>query len=181
MKHGALWCDDVMQVRECSPDDLVQLRELWPSPDDVAGAHYAQQASGAATFLVGWHDRSPSGWAVLHWDGCVGSNARARFSDCAEVNHLQVRPGFRGRGTGTAILLVAEQLVRAQGGSKIAVSVDPSNTGASRLYRRLGYAPTGVTDVCEYTWFDVDGHGHTEIETYELFLRRLSDQSTAAS
>ena len=169
-----------MQVRECSPDDLRQLRELWASPDDVAGAHYAEQLSGAATFLVGWRGREPHGWALLQRGGCVGANARARFPDCVEVNHLQVRRQFQGRGTGTAILQAAEQLVRARGGSSIAVSVDPSNTDAARLYRRLGYLPTGVTDVCEYTWFDEGGRGHAEVETSELFVRPLANHSTAA-
>lgn len=139
----------------------------------MADAHYARQRPGVATFLIGWEGDEPVGWALIQWSGCVGSNARAAFPHCVEVNHLQVREQARGRGTGTAILASAEQRARDEGAVQIAVSVDPANNGASRLYRRLGYRPTGVVDVCSYRWCDDRGRWHDEVESSELLVKQL--------
>jgi len=162
-----------MEVRPCSEQDLERVRRYWPTVDDVAGSHYAEQRDGAATFLLCWKGSELLGWALVQWRGCVGENARAAFPSCVEVNHLQVRPEFRGRGAGTAILAAAEQRVRERGGGQIAVSVAVGNTGAARLYQRLGYVPTSVLDACSYSWFDDQGSRHDEVETSELLLKRL--------
>ena len=162
-----------MDVRACSERELELLRELWPTPEDIAGAHYEEQQSKRATFLVGWEGDEPRGWALIQWRGCVGENARAAFPGCVEVNHLQVRPEHRGRGTGTAILAAAEQQALNRGAARIAVSVGAENTDAARLYRRLGYQPTGVIDVCSYRWRDDQGGWHDEAESSELLVKEL--------
>jgi GNAT superfamily N-acetyltransferase len=149
------------------------LREQWSTPDDIAGAHYAQQHSDSATFLVAWEASEPLGWALIQWRGCVGENARAAFPDCIEVNHLQVRPEHRGRGAGTAILTTAEEQARDCNTTQLAVSVTVENTAAAQLYRRLGYQPTGVVDVCSYRWRDDQGSWHDETESSELLVKRL--------
>jgi GNAT superfamily N-acetyltransferase len=161
-----------MDVRACSERDLELLRLRWPTPDDVAGAHYAEQASGA-TFLVGWEADEPWGWALLQWRGCIGENARAAFPDCVELNHLQVRPQHQSRGTGMAILAAAEQWVGERGLTRLAVSVALTNPDAARLYRRLGYQPTGVIDACSYQWRDDQGSWHDETESAELLVKEL--------
>ncbi len=165
--------DNGVEVRACSERDLELLRERWWTSDDVAGAHYAEQQSESASFLVGWEDDEPWGWALIQWRGCVGENARAAFPHCVEVNHLQVRPEHRGRGTGTVILAAAEQRARDRGTASIAVSVAAQNTAAARLYRRSGYQPTGVIDVCSYRWRDDQGNWHDETEASELLVKEL--------
>jgi GNAT superfamily N-acetyltransferase len=162
-----------MDVRACSERDLRLLRIRWPTPDDVAGAHYAEQQAVGATFLVGWEADEPVGWALIQWRGCVGENARAAFPDCVEVNHLQVREQHRGRGVGTAILATAEELLRGRGIARLAVSVGLENDDAARLYHRLGYRPTGVVDVCSYRWCDDQGEWHDEVESSELLVKPL--------
>ncbi|HEX8304311.1 MAG TPA: GNAT family N-acetyltransferase [Jatrophihabitans sp.] len=165
--------DGGMEIRTCSERDLELLREEWPTPDDIAGAHYAQQQSNTATFLVAWEANGPLGWALIQWRGCVGANAKTAFPDCIEVNHLQVRPEHRGRGAGTAILTTAEEQARDRGITQLAVSVTAENTAAARLYRRLGYQPTGVVDVCSYRWRDDQGSWHDETESSELLVKEL--------
>jgi GNAT superfamily N-acetyltransferase len=162
-----------MDVRPCSQRDLELLRERWPTPDDIAGAHYDEQQAGGATFLVSWEAGEPWGWALIQWHGCVGEHARAAFPQCVEVNHLQVREQYRGRGAGTAILATAEQRARDRGLAEVAVSVSIENTDAARLYRRLGYQPTGVVDVCCYRWRDEQGEWHNEVESSELLIKHL--------
>jgi GNAT superfamily N-acetyltransferase len=165
--------DRGVDVRACSERDLALLRTRWPTPDDVAGAHYAEQQAGGATFLVGWEADEPVGWALIQWRGCLGENARAAFPECVEVNHLQVREWHRGRGVGTAILAAAVDRARDRGVAQLAVSVSVDNPDAARLYRRLGYQPTGIVDVCCYRWCDDQGSWHDEVESSELLVTRL--------
>ena len=165
--------DSGMDVRACSERERELVRERWPASADIADAYYAEQQSGAATFLLGWEGDEPWGWALIQWRGCVGENARAAFPDCVEVNHLQVRPEHQGRGAGTAILAAAEQRARDRGTPHVAVSVALTNPDAARLYRRLGYQPTGVRDVCSYRWRDDQGSWHDETDTAELLVKRL--------
>ncbi|HEX8080925.1 MAG TPA: GNAT family N-acetyltransferase [Jatrophihabitans sp.] len=162
-----------MEVRACSASDLELLRAQWPTPDDVAGAHFEQQQGKAATFLVCWEAGEVLGWALIQWRGCVGENARTAFPHCVEVNHLQVREQHRGRGAGTAILATAEQQARTSGVTQIAVSASFENPNAARLYRRLGYQPTDVVDACSYRWRDDQGAWHDETESAELLVKLL--------
>jgi GNAT superfamily N-acetyltransferase len=162
-----------MEVRTCTERDLQRLRDRWPTSDDVAGHHYDQQRAGTATFLVCWQGDEPLGWALVQWSGCTGENARAAFPSGIEVNHLQVRPEFRGRGAGTAIVTAAEQMVRDRGAGQIALGVGVENADAARLYRRLGYQSTGVLDTFSYSWFDDQGGRHDEVESSELLVKRL--------
>jgi len=165
--------DGRMDVRPCTEGDLELLRARWPTTDDVAGVHYDEQQGGGATFLVGWVAAEPWGLGLIQWRGCLGVNARTTFPRCVEVNHLQVRPHCQGRGTGSAILGAAERLTRDGGAAEIAVSVSLGNHGAARLYRRLGYQPTGILDDCRYRWRDDEGGWHDEVETSELLVKRL--------
>ncbi|MDT0262025.1 GNAT family N-acetyltransferase [Jatrophihabitans lederbergiae] len=168
------WFDCDMDTRACNEHDLVALRNAWPTADDVHGAHYTEQREGTATYLVAWQDEEPLGSGLIQWHGPIGMNARAAFPDSVEVNHLQVRPELRGRGVGTVLLKAAEQLAENRGYKLIAVGVALDNPDATRLYRRLGYTPTGVIDVCAYDWTDDDGQQHHEIETDQLLIKRLS-------
>jgi ribosomal protein S18 acetylase RimI-like enzyme len=102
-----------------------------------------------------------------------GREGSSLLPRCVEVNHLQVRTQFRGRGAGTAILATAEQQVRDRGLTQIAVSVALTNDDAIRLYRRLGYQPTGVVDVFSYRWCDEHGTWRDEVESSELLVKQL--------
>ncbi|HVX44480.1 MAG TPA: GNAT family N-acetyltransferase [Mycobacteriales bacterium] len=160
-------------VRRCSSDELVAVETSWPIPGDVHRAHYAAQRSGTATYLIGWVDAEPLGSGMIQWKGCSGPNARRAYPDAVEINHLQVRPECRGRGVGTAIIQDAE--IRAAGRRRtlVALGVEVGNERAVRLYRRLGYEPTGVLDTFAYSWIDSDGISHSENETSELLVKHL--------
>nr|MDQ2958678.1 GNAT family N-acetyltransferase [Actinomycetota bacterium] len=132
-----------------------------------------EQRGGAASYLVAWQEEQPLGSGLVQWRGPIGRNARAAFGESVEVNHLHVRPERRGQGVGTALLAAAERLAAGRGCQSIAVGVSRDNPAAARLYRRLGYLPTGVVDVCAYDWIDDDGQSHHEIETNELLVKQL--------
>ena len=55
------------------------------------------------------------------------------------INALAVFAAGRGQGTGTRLLAAAEDLARVNGFEEMSIQVYGQNTGAVRLYERLGY------------------------------------------
>lgn len=55
------------------------------------------------------------------------------------VWEIAVAEGERRRGHGRTLMRFAEDLVRAGGGDRLALRVDPANTAARSLYASLGY------------------------------------------
>lgn len=164
-----------MEIRACSVGDLVLLRTQWPTPgSDIHGAHFAAQLRGSATYLVAWRGSTPLGSGMVQWTGCVGPNARMAHAECIEINHLQVRPEERDNGVGSALVTVAEALIRSRGHAEAGVGVAAGNPDAARLYHRLGYEPTGVRDTSSYTWADAGGASHDETEDDELLVKQLT-------
>ena len=55
------------------------------------------------------------------------------------VNVLATYPGHRGRGHGTRLLGLAEELAAAAGSKGLSIIVSDANAGARRLYERCGH------------------------------------------
>ena len=55
------------------------------------------------------------------------------------INALATFPGNRSQGLGSSLLASAERLARDNGTSTMSIQVYAQNTGAVRLYQRLGY------------------------------------------
>src|SRR5579862_2625472 len=74
----------------------------------------------------------------------------SELSRCAEplsprsyyISALCVREGLRGRGIGTALLDLSEEIARSAGCETMALDVEIGNTQAQRLYERVGYSVT---------------------------------------
>ena len=62
------------------------------------------------------------------------------------VDSLAVDPAYRGRGVGTALLEKAEERTKSMGKRTMSLGVVGENTGAIRLYERLGYRRTHTWD-----------------------------------
>lgn len=56
---------------------------------------------------------------------------------------LWVAPAARGRGVGTALVDAVATAAVEHGCSRLALQVQERNTGARRLYERLGFTATG--------------------------------------
>jgi ribosomal protein S18 acetylase RimI-like enzyme len=59
--------------------------------------------------------------------------------DMAWVGVIEVRPEHRSRGIGSRMMLAVEADLRRRGTSRLGLHVFGHNTGAQRLYTRLGY------------------------------------------
>ncbi len=64
--------------------------------------------------------------------------------DEVHINSLAVRPEFRGRGYGTALLRHILREGRRQGAQRATLEVRLSNQPALRLYTRLGFEVAGT-------------------------------------
>ncbi len=66
------------------------------------------------------------------------------------INALAVFAGQRGTGTGTRLLQAAEDLAVSNGSAAMSIQVYGQNTGAVRLYHRLGYEQVAMAPVREH-------------------------------
>jgi ribosomal protein S18 acetylase RimI-like enzyme len=69
----------------------------------------------------------------------TGADGRHAF-----VYDIEVRPEHRRAGHGRAIMLAAEDFVRAQGAESIGLNVFGQNVGARALYEDLGYETISI-------------------------------------
>jgi ribosomal protein S18 acetylase RimI-like enzyme len=68
------------------------------------------------------------------------------------VNVLAVRPAFRSKGLGTALLGVADETSRRLGKRGMSVIVSDDNRGARRLYERRGYREAASRPMVKDDW-----------------------------
>lgn len=64
--------------------------------------------------------------------------------DEIHINNVALRPAFRARGLGTALLTHVFAEARRLGARRATLEVRASNVGARRLYERLGFAQSGL-------------------------------------
>jgi aminoglycoside 6'-N-acetyltransferase len=143
-------------IRPATPDDEPAMIGLH----QASAAHHAsidptrwraQTLEEAAASRRRWHAARPRNEAfVAVADGQVVGMIelwlrRPRDPNSARTPRVEadlgisVRPAWRGRGAGTALLLAAEDWARAQGAERMVLDLSSANDGALRLYERLGY------------------------------------------
>lgn len=88
----------------------------------------ARAATPASRFRVADGAR-PTGYAITGRAGPVGY-----------LQRLAVHPDDQGRGIGSALVVDAIRWVRGRGATSLLVNTQEINTGALRLYERLGFA-----------------------------------------
>lgn len=148
--------NEAFTIRSATPADesaLVQLQHesaihhatidpgRWrvPTLDEEAASRrhwHAQKPRDEALVAVA-HGR-PIGMIEL-WLRRPSGPPEARIARVNVDLGISVAPEWRGRGVGTALMLAAEDWARAHGAERMVLDLDVANTGARRLYKRLGY------------------------------------------
>ncbi len=68
------------------------------------------------------------------------------------VNVLATYPEYRGKGYGSELLSIAEQLAIDTGRTGLSLVVSDSNSGARRLYARSGYVEVATRPMVKESW-----------------------------
>jgi ribosomal protein S18 acetylase RimI-like enzyme len=82
------------------------------------------------------------------------------------VNVLATYPEHRGKGYGTRLLAIAEELAADTGCTGLSIIVSDANTGGRRLYGRSGYSEIATRPKVKEDW---DGDG----ENWVLLVKSL--------
>ncbi|MGH2627635.1 MAG: GNAT family N-acetyltransferase [Anaerolineales bacterium] len=86
---------------------------------------------------------------------------------------LRVRPPFRNQGIGTALVTYAEDDLRQRRFVRAAIAVAKDNSGALRLYRRLGYR-VFAEDPGNWSYLDDEGQLRHVLEPSYLLDKDLA-------
>lgn len=133
-------------------------------PEDLPSMHAAMQEAFAQHFgfapdpfdawRAEWMDapEADPGLFLLAWDGAelAGAALSTNAGSVGWLGDLGVRPAWRGRGVGEALMYATFANLAAHGFSDVRLNVDAGNeTGAVRLYERVGMTIRRGWDVYE--------------------------------
>jgi ribosomal protein S18 acetylase RimI-like enzyme len=141
-----------IDVAPFRPEDLP---DLYAAIDDAFESDW-RFASGLEDFRVKWLGRErarPDLWLVAREEDTVAGALVAewkRNGDLGWIEWIGVRPAWRRRGVGRALLVGALRRFHDLGERRVGLGVDAANpTGATRLYEALGMRRTSEAVVYE--------------------------------
>ncbi|MGH3141179.1 MAG: GNAT family N-acetyltransferase [Gaiellales bacterium] len=111
-----------------------EIRPLADGEADVVGSvlGLARLHQGTGLYLVAWDGSEPVGHAHL------------ALTDPPEMQDVEVRDTYRRRGIASALTAAVEAEARARGHTTLRVTVSADSPDAQALYRKLGFADTGI-------------------------------------
>ena len=120
---------------------LAELHDRYGQDDaDPDGLDARQLAAPHGTFVVAWSGPDPVGCGAL----------RRADERVGEIKRMYVRPAWRRRGVGRAVLLAVEARARDLGYERLILETGTRQPEAVRLYARAGYAP--IAPYGAYRW-----------------------------
>ncbi len=123
----------IMIIRHCGRADLDALEwdGAYTHDREIIGYAFVRSLERSVVMLVAEIDRELVGqvWIDL-----------MRVPESAYVWALRVKPAWRGRGIGEALVRAAERAALAAGLGMVELDLEPHNRRARRFYERLGYA-----------------------------------------
>src|SRR5690606_18000471 len=121
----------------------MQLSDL-PVIMEVEHASFSTPWPRQAFYNALMHNRFAR-YSVIQVDGPVGGYCGLwLLLDEAHITNIAIHPQFRGRGLGESLLSYVMQRAREWGAGKMTLEVRVSNTIAQRLYKKLGFEPSGI-------------------------------------
>jgi len=111
-----------------------RIGRLEPHQADRVGSvlGLARLHQGDGFYLVAWDGDEPVGHAHL------------ALTDPPEMQDVEVRETHRRRGVASALTAAVESQARAHGARELRITVSVDNHGAQAVYRRLGFADSGL-------------------------------------
>jgi len=124
---------------------LVHLLDAYAC-DPMGGAHPLSDFARAN--LVPALAARPQAYSVLAFDGeqaiglvnCIEGFSTFACRPLVNVHDVAVLPSHRGQKVAEKMLALAESIAIARGACKLTLEVLQGNTGAYKLYQRLGFA-----------------------------------------
>jgi ribosomal protein S18 acetylase RimI-like enzyme len=86
---------------------------------------------------------------------------------------LQVAPALQNRGIGSAVVAWVEGEAVRRGLAGVFLGAAEENSGARRLYERLGYKPEGLPFERRWFWEGSDGEQREIAETVQPMFKRF--------
>jgi GNAT superfamily N-acetyltransferase len=136
-------------VREISADDWelmrdVRLAALAEAPNAFGSTYAREIAFDQATWRGRFSERSVTFFAYADPDESPAGLAGVYIEDgVADLVSMWVRPGFRGRKVGEALVEAAASWAKAHDFGTLFLWVTDMNDAARRLYERCGFTATG--------------------------------------
>lgn len=142
-----------MAIHRAAPDDwervrAVRLRALRDAPD----AFWTRAEEEAALTSEQWRERlaAPTSATFLAVRdgadvGLVVMHPSSQDRTHAGLSAMWVAPEARRSGAADALITAGVEWARAEGYPHVRLWINDANAAAERLYRRHGFAPTGVT------------------------------------
>ncbi len=148
-------------------------------PWEVGKARQAEKAAEGQIIVVDYGQgavASLTGYVIGDEPTEIGEDFPALFRPLQElenqalnswyVNVLACYPTHRGKGIGSQLLDLAEDIGRSESVRRMSVIVAGNNTGARRLYERHGYVQTATAPCIKEDW-------KTPAETWVLLIKPL--------
>lgn len=155
------------------------LAEDGQDPWEIGQARQAEKASEGQIVVVDYGDgavASLTGYVIGSKPEPIGEDFPALFQPLQElenealeswyVNVLACYPEHRGRGLGSQLLGLADQIASAEGLHRMSVIVASNNVGARRLYERNGYEEIATRPCLKEGWL-------TDTENWLLLTKSI--------
>jgi GNAT superfamily N-acetyltransferase len=138
-----------LAVRRLQPDDWQVLRDIrLAALADSPSAFASTLAREAAFTEADWRWRLTNGCSVVATDSAqgepVGLAGGYLHDGVPELIAMWVHPTRRGTGAAELLVEAVADWAREQGAARLRLWVVEGNDRAERVYRRLGFAPTGA-------------------------------------
>ena len=114
---------------------------LWPDVDPGYAREFVTRTQQAALSGRGL------GVVIVQAGGIIAYGQVMRWTHCAEISDLVVRPDQRGRGVGTALIQYLVEVARTLRVPCVEIGAAHSNPRALALYRRLGFVDARVASL----------------------------------
>jgi len=140
----------MIHMREAAGDDWALMRDVRLAALAEApyafGSSYAREVGFTEARWRGRiSDRSVTFFAYDETDDKAPAGLAGVFVEdgAAQIVSMWVRPAFRGRGVGEALIEATASWAKSRSFPALFLWVTESNAPARRLYARCGFTPTG--------------------------------------